>query len=78
MSFEAESNSGGVQAASPAAEVTDFALTLDEYCTRLSGRDNRVELIGAFYAYEVRNGHVSDVESAFESRYVAFADMPSA
>lgn len=53
------------------------ALTLDEFCTRLSARDRRVELIGAFASTERRAGVVKDVESAFAARFAAFCTAPA-
>lgn len=55
----------------------DIALTLDEFCTRLSARDRRVELIGAFASTERRAGVVKDVESAFAARFAAFCTAPA-
>lgn len=52
------------------------ALTLEEFCTRLSMTDRRVELIGGWHSDEQRSGVVKDTESAFRARFVAFATKP--
>ena len=57
----------------PAAEV---ALTLTEFCTRLSETVNRPELIGAFHFTEKRAGRVRDTEAGFRSRFEAFVNTP--
>lgn len=54
----------------------EFEITLDEFCTRQSRSDNRVELIGAFHHEEIAAGRVKDTESAYAKRYVAFANKP--
>lgn len=53
------------------------ALTLDEFCTRLSMTDRRVELIGAWHFTEKRAGVVKDTESAFKARFIDFATHPA-
>jgi len=57
-----------------AAEVhpSEFALTADEWCARLSAGDKRVELITAFAASERRAGRVKDSEENFANRFAAF------
>lgn len=57
-------------------EQSEFPLTLDEFCTRLSATDNRVELIGAFFHVETAAGTVKDTHSVFASRFTAFATKP--
>lgn len=52
-----------------------FQITLKEFAQKLSLRDNRVELIGAFVADETRKGVVKDYESNFQARYVAFSQL---
>lgn len=51
-------------------------LTLDEFCTRLSKDDKRVELIGGFYHSETAAGRIKDAESEFQARFAAFATKP--
>lgn len=70
--------------AQPAAEVaaevagaSEFQLSLDEFCTRLSGTDRRVELIGAFHSAERAAGRSKDYEGAFAGRFVAFVNQPA-
>lgn len=50
--------------------------TLDEFCTRLSQTDKRVEMIGAFHAQERQAGRTKDVASAFTARYQSFCNQP--
>ena len=57
-------------------ETTDFPLTLEEFCTRVSATDNRVELIGAFFHDEKTAGNVKDTHAAFAARFTAFATKP--
>lgn len=54
-----------------------FPLTLDEFCTRLSLKDKRVEMIGAFNAMERHAGHVKDTEVAYQTRYNDFLTQPA-
>lgn len=56
----------------PAAEQ----VTLEEFCTRLSVTDKRVEMIGAFNFVEKRAGHVKDTEANYAARYEAFTKKP--
>jgi hypothetical protein len=51
-------------------------ITLEEFCTRLSMSDRRVELIGGFHYTEVAAGRIKDAESEFQSRFTAFATKP--
>jgi hypothetical protein len=54
-----------------------FDLTVQEFCVRASQSDGRVELLWAFHADEVRNGHVKDSDANFTARYAAFAGRPA-
>jgi hypothetical protein len=54
----------------------DEAMTLQEFCTRLSITDRRVEMIGGFHSDETRNGRVKDTEANFNARYMAFVNKP--
>jgi hypothetical protein len=61
-----------------AASVNDeFPLSLDEFCSRLSSSDKRVEMIGAFHHTEKAAGHNKDIESAYIARYSAFINQPA-
>jgi hypothetical protein len=53
------------------------AVTLDEFCARLSGTDKRVEMIGAFNHVEKKAGRVKDTEESFRSRFDAFINQPA-
>lgn len=64
-----------VSAEAPAA--SDFPLSLDEFCTRLSSTDKRVELIGAFHHVEKVAGRVQDTSGNFAARFEAFAKQPA-
>ncbi len=67
----------------PAAEKpaddqpTEFPLTVAEFCARLSSTDRRVEMIGAFHAFEKAAGRIKDVESAYRARYADFCNAPA-
>lgn len=58
-------------------ELAEDAITVEEFCTRLSQNDRRVELIGAFHFDEKRNGRFKDAESAFAARFDKFATTPA-
>lgn len=62
--------------AEPAAPAA-FPLSLDEFCTRLSGTDRRVEMIGAFAHEERAAGRLKDTEAAYRQRFAAFASRPA-
>ena len=64
------------EAVAPAVSA-EFDLTLQEFCTRLSGTDKRVELIGGFEHSERVAGRAKDTETAYRSRFVAFANRPA-
>lgn len=57
------------------ADVAEH-ITLEEFCTRLSKSDKRVELIGGFHYTEVAAGSIKDAESEFQSRFTAFVTKP--
>lgn len=61
---------------SPAATATPILVTLNEFCTRLSNTDRRVELIGGFHFTETRAGRNKDTESNYQARYTAFLTKP--
>lgn len=65
--------------AEPAAVAADqeIPLSVQEFCTRLSQADRRVELIGAFHSMEVMAGRTKDVESAFSKRFNEFVNQPA-
>lgn len=54
------------------------AQTLTEYCAVRSKTDRRVELIGAFFSDERRQGNVKDLASAYDARFEAFTKKPTA
>lgn len=51
-------------------------ITLEEFCTRLSNVDKRVELIGGFHYTELTAGNIKDAESEFQVRFTVFATKP--
>ena len=68
------------ETAAPVADeagATDFSLTLEEFCARLSGTDRRVELIGAFFKTEQLTGRTKDTEAVFAGRFRAFCNQPA-
>lgn len=52
-------------------------ITLDEFCTRLSTTDKRVEMIGAFNHVEKKAGRIKDTEENLRSRFDAFVNQPA-
>lgn len=64
-----------VESGSP-AEATAPQVTLNEFCTRLSMTDRRVELIGGFHFTETKAGRNKDAESNYQARYTAFLTKP--
>lgn len=56
---------------------SEFPLSLEEFCKRLSASDRRVELIGAFHHVEKSAGRDRDTESAYSARFVAFVNQPA-
>lgn len=63
---------------SPAVvEPTDFPLSLDEFCKRLSATDRRVELIGAFHHVELKDGRTRDTDGNYRARFLAFVNQPA-
>ncbi len=52
------------------------ALTLTEFCARLSETVKRPELIGSFHHSEKVNGNLVGTASEFQSRYDAFVNKP--
>lgn len=71
----------GTAAKAAPAEALDNpvedSITLDEFCTRLSKTDRRVELIGAFHFDEKRGERVKDTEANFSGRFDKFANKPA-
>ncbi len=53
--------------------TASFSLSLDEFCTRLSQGDKRVELIAGFHHTELTANRVSDTESNYRARYTDFS-----
>ena len=58
-------------------EVPVVALSLVEFCTRLSETVKRPELIGAFEHVERRAGRTSATEAEFRRRFDAFLNAPA-
>lgn len=68
---------GASEALAPVALDAVSEITLEEFCTRLSMVDKRVELIGAFESTEKASGTIKSQESAFKARFEAFATKPA-
>lgn len=58
-------------------EPAEFPLSLEEFCTRLSVTDKRVELIGAFAHTETRAGRIKGLATEYAGRYRAFVTKPA-
>lgn len=54
---------------------TPFEITLGEFMQKLSQRDDRVEMVNAFYFGEKASGVIKDLESNFQARFGAFTTM---
>lgn len=52
------------------------AVTLNEFCLRLSETAHRPELIGGFEATERAARHHSDTEAAYRARFDTFVNKP--
>lgn len=52
------------------------AVTLTEFCIRISESVKSPELIGGFEFVETRAGHVKDTVEAFQARFDAFVSTP--
>lgn len=63
--------------ATAAPVENNYPLSLEEFCTRLSITDKRVELIGAFALSEKSKGRNKDTESAYLGRLKVFAEQPA-
>ena len=60
----------------PEAVPDHFPLELDEYCTRLSLRDKRVALIGAFHFTMKQRGMKVADEADWDREFKALATTP--
>ena len=61
----------------PAPAPTAFPLGLDEWCSHHSKTARQPELLGAFYATEMRAGRVHAMAEEFAVRFAAFANAPA-
>lgn len=61
--------------ATPSTEAP-AELALHEWCANVSQTDRRVELLGAFYTIETREGRVKAPPEVFADRYAEFANRP--
>lgn len=52
-------------------------VTIDDFCVDLSGKDRRVEMIGAFHFSERQASRVKDSALAYSARYQAFLSQPA-
>lgn len=69
-------------AAPAATEPTPIAvsgepISIDEFCTRTSATDRRVEMLGAFALVERKAGRLKDTADAFAKRYQSFTTQPA-
>lgn len=63
--------------AAPEDTTAAEALTIEEFCLRLSKTVSQPEMIGAFCFTERNAGRVKDLESAYQARYRDFATKPA-
>lgn len=59
----------------PAAVAVEQT-TLREWCANTSATDRRVELLGAFFTLETRDGRVKADPDVFAARYAKFVNRP--
>lgn len=52
-----------------------FEITLEEFMQKLSLRDDRVELVNAFFFTAKQKGVIKALESAFQAQFVDFTNM---
>lgn len=64
-------------AAEKTVSSTSFELSLDEFCTRLSGGSVGPELIGGFYQSQKSAGKVHGTDASFISDLDAFIKQPA-
>ena len=55
----------------------ELPLSLQEFCTRLSLTDQRVELISGFEMDERIAGRLKDTDSGYSKRYQDFINRPA-
>lgn len=65
------------QSAPQDAPATVFEMSVEDFCAEKSRAKNSPELIGAFYASEVRAGTVKALASELEARFDAFCNRPA-
>lgn len=63
--------------AEQASAPVEQPLSLNEFCIRLSTKDKRVGLIGAFEHTERIAGRMSDTAQNFADRYAKFINQPA-
>lgn len=82
VAAEPVENAGGLpltipaEAGKPVESASAAPLTLTEFCTRLSERVRRVELIGAFEFVERKEKRLHDTEANYKARFEAFTNKP--
>ncbi|NCA72072.1 MAG: hypothetical protein EOM91_18735 [Sphingobacteriia bacterium] len=60
------------QTAEPTSDSASAAVTLDEFCARLSERVRKIPLISGFAADCRAAGHLRDTEAAYQAAFDAF------
>lgn len=65
------------EAPAPVASEAPARVSLEEFCTRLSTQDKRVEMIGAFAHVERVAKRYFDTDAAYSARYTAFCTAPA-
>lgn len=72
-----QNTKAAIKAAVEKSPATSFELSLDEFCTRLSGGGVGPELIGGFYASQKSSGNVKGLDAAFAAAFDAFVKQPA-
>jgi hypothetical protein len=52
-------------------------MSIDEFCSRTSESDKRVELVSAFFNNERSSGRVNDTFVSYAARYKSFINQPA-
>lgn len=61
----------------PGEDPSAFDVTLEEFCSGLSGSDKRVELIAGFYADARATGPAKAPAATYQAAFAAFVTRPA-
>ena len=66
-----------VPIAEPAVAASTFAVSLDEFCRRLSAKKASPELISGFHHLQSVANNLRDSDAAYTARFAAFVKQPA-